>query len=83
MDKTLLFIHVTADQRCKIEALACQKPENSERPINQWTVREIAAEVMKRKIVDDKISAINSAYKEAPELAKSFKWTYQARALNA
>ena len=40
---------ITADQRCKIEALACEKPENSERPISQWTAREIAAEVMKRK----------------------------------
>jgi putative transposase len=43
---------ITADQRCKIEALACEKPENSERPISQWTAREIADEVMKRKIVD-------------------------------
>ena len=43
---------ITADQRCKIEALACEKPENSGRPISQWTVREIADEVMKRKIVE-------------------------------
>ena len=43
---------ITADQRCQIEALACEKPENSERPISQWTGREIAAEVMKRKIVE-------------------------------
>jgi putative transposase len=43
---------ITADQRCKIEALACEKPENSERPISQWTAREIADEVMKRKIVE-------------------------------
>ena len=43
---------ITADQRCKIEALACEQPENSERPISQWTAREIAAEVMKRKIVE-------------------------------
>jgi putative transposase len=42
---------ITADQRCQIEALACEKPENSERPISQWTAREIADEVMKRKIV--------------------------------
>src|SRR3972149_2925859 len=41
---------ITADQRCKIEALACEQPENSERPISQWTAREIAAEVMKRTI---------------------------------
>ena len=42
---------ITADQRCQIEALACETPENSERPISQWTAREIADEVMKRKIV--------------------------------
>jgi hypothetical protein len=28
-------------------------PENSERPISQWTGREIADEVMKRKIVEN------------------------------
>jgi putative transposase len=43
---------ISADQRCKIEALACEKPEHSERPISQWTAREIADEVMKRKIVE-------------------------------
>lgn len=43
---------ITADQRCKIEALACETPEQSDRPISQWTSREIAAEVMKRNIVE-------------------------------
>lgn len=43
---------ITADQRCRIEALACEKPEESERPITHWTAREIADEVMKRKIVE-------------------------------
>ena len=43
---------ITADQRCKIEALACEEPENAERPISQWTAREIADEVMNRKIVE-------------------------------
>ena len=51
---------ITADQRCKIEALACETPENSERPISQWTAREIADEVIKRKIVPD-ISARHAA----------------------
>jgi putative transposase len=51
---------ITADQRCKIEALACETPENSERPISQWTAREIADEVIKRKIVDA-ISARHAA----------------------
>ena len=43
---------ITADQRCRIEALACEKPEGSERPITHWSGREIADEVMKRKIVE-------------------------------
>lgn len=44
--------HITADQRCQIEALACEKPEKAGRPISQWTAREIADEVMARKIVE-------------------------------
>jgi putative transposase len=44
---------ITADQRCQIEALACEKPENSERPITQWSAREIADEVIKREIVPE------------------------------
>jgi transposase len=43
---------ITADQRCQIEGLACEKPEKSGRPISHWTAREIADEVMKRKIVE-------------------------------
>ena len=42
---------ITADQLCQIEALACEKPEASERPISQWTAREIADEIMKRGII--------------------------------
>lgn len=44
---------ITADQRCRIEALACEKPENSERPITQWSAREIADELKKRQIVEE------------------------------
>ena len=43
---------LTADQICRIEQLACEKPEQSNRPISQWTGREIADEVIKRGIVD-------------------------------
>jgi putative transposase len=43
---------ITADQRCQIEAMACEDPEESGRPISQWTSREIADEIMKRGIVD-------------------------------
>jgi putative transposase len=42
---------ITADQRCKIEALACEAPEKSGRPITHWSAREIADELKKRKIV--------------------------------
>jgi hypothetical protein len=42
---------ITADQRCQMEALACEKPEQSERPISQWSGREIADELMKRGII--------------------------------
>ena len=45
--------HITADQRCQIEALACEKPEKAGRPITHWTAREIADEMKKRKIVKD------------------------------
>ncbi len=44
---------ISADQRCRIEALACEKPEGSERPITHWTAREIADELQKRKIVEN------------------------------
>jgi putative transposase len=42
---------ITADQLCQITALACEQPEQSERPISQWTGREIADEIMQRGIV--------------------------------
>ena len=42
---------ITADQRCQIEALACEKPEKSDRPMTHWTAREIADELKKRQIV--------------------------------
>ncbi len=44
-------LRITADQRCQIEQLACEKPEKSGRPISHWTNREIADEIMKRDIV--------------------------------
>jgi len=42
---------ITADQLCQIAALACEKPEQSARPISQWSGREMADEIMKRGIV--------------------------------
>lgn len=43
---------ITAAQRCQIEALACEKPEEADRPISHWTGREIADEIIKRGIVE-------------------------------
>ena len=41
---------ITAEQVCQIVALACEQPK--ERPISQWTGRELADEIMRRGIVD-------------------------------
>ena len=43
---------MTAEQVCRIVALACETPVESERPISQWTGREIADELVRRGIVD-------------------------------
>jgi hypothetical protein len=43
---------ITTDQVCQITAMACEDPENSERPISHWTNRELADEIKKRGIVD-------------------------------
>ena len=51
---------ITADQRCQIKALACEKPEKAGRPISQWTSREIADEIVQRGILD-RISARHAA----------------------
>ena len=41
---------ITAEQACQIVALACEAPSTSERPISQWTSRELAAEIQRRGI---------------------------------
>lgn len=43
---------ITADQMCQIVALACERPEGSERPISHWSGREMADELIKRGIVE-------------------------------
>jgi putative transposase len=40
---------IGAEQVCRLKALACEQPK--ERPISQWTGREIADEVMARGIL--------------------------------
>jgi len=41
-----------AEQLCQIVALACEHPEESDRPVTHWTPPELAAEAVKRGIVD-------------------------------
>ncbi len=43
---------ITAEQVCRMVALACEAPSASGRPISQWTGREIADEVVRRGIVE-------------------------------
>jgi len=42
---------ISAEQVCRIVALACELPAASGRPISQWTGREVADEVIARGIV--------------------------------
>jgi putative transposase len=41
----------TAEQICAVVAMTCEKPSESERPISQWSQREIADEAMRRGLV--------------------------------
>jgi putative transposase len=41
----------TAEQICAIVAMTCEKPSESERPISQWSQREIADEAIRRGLV--------------------------------
>src|ERR671932_1312696 len=41
----------TPEQVCQIIALACERPADSDRPISQWSHRELADEVVRRGIV--------------------------------
>ena len=41
----------TPEQICAVVAMTCEKPSDSERPISQWSQREIAEEAIRRGIV--------------------------------
>lgn len=43
---------ITAEQWCQIMALVCENPRDCGRPISHWTIREVADEAIKRKIVE-------------------------------
>ena len=42
----------TPEQVCAVIAMTCEKPSQSERPISQWSQREIADEAMRRGLVE-------------------------------
>src|SRR5438477_2882154 len=41
----------TPEQVCQMIALACEQPADSDRPISQWSHRELADEIVRRGIV--------------------------------
>ena len=43
----------TPEQICAVVAMACEKPSESERPISQWSQREIADEAIRRGLVSN------------------------------
>lgn len=43
---------ITPEQICQIVALACERPADADCPVSQWSVRELAEETMRRRIVD-------------------------------
>jgi len=43
---------ITAEQVCRLTALACEAPAASDRPLSHWSGRELADEAIKRGIVD-------------------------------
>jgi len=43
---------ITPEQVARIVALACEAPGASGRPISQWSTTELAAEIVRRGIVD-------------------------------
>ena len=43
---------ITPEQVARIVALACEAPGESGRPISRWSTTELAAEIMRRGIVD-------------------------------
>jgi putative transposase len=45
-------VTITAEQVCQITALACETPASSDRPISQWSGRDLADEIKKRGIVE-------------------------------
>ena len=58
----------TAEQVTQVLAVACELAEKSGRPINEWTGRELADELIKRKIVPSISASQVNRYLAAAEL---------------
>lgn len=58
----------TAEQVTQVLAVACEPPENSGRPVDHWTHRELADEVVRRGIVPSISSAQVGRYLAQAEL---------------
>ena len=43
---------ITPEQVCRIVALACEAPGAAGRPVSQWSTTELAAEIVRRGIVE-------------------------------
>jgi transposase len=43
---------ITSEQVARIVALACEAPGEAGRPVSQWSTTELAAEIVRRGIVD-------------------------------
>ena len=72
---------ITAYQQAQIVAIACESPEDSERPISNWTHREIADEAMARKIVKSILPrTVGSFLKQRPGSSASREVLAQSEA---
>jgi len=58
----------TAEQVTQVLAVACEPPEQSQRPIDAWTVRELADELVQRDIVESISPSQVSRYLSEAEL---------------
>ena len=44
---------ITAEQWCRVMALACEKPEDHGIPITNWSLPTLTAEIIKQNIIDE------------------------------
>ena len=61
----------SAEQLTKIIALACELPEESDRPVTHWTPRELAAEATRRGIVDSISPTRRASVRQGPKRTSS------------